>query len=407
LKRGQTPLPRTTCGLRIAAARSDPGERRSGFTPDGREYVITTTAGSLTPAPWANVLANPRFLQRRLGERSRLYLGRERQQFRLTHLAQRPGIRRGRKAFYLRDEESGLFWVADAAAQAWRDALRQPARLRYSVVRAYGGRAIHSELWVYVAVDAPVKFSRLLVAQPVWPAAPAVRDGLRRMGAGRPSAKIRHARGPPKPILTAARSTRAIRTAPSFPTASPSSTWTMQTGPHLRRAEFIGRNGSLQNPAGDGARLTCPEGGLRAGSLRCDPGWVRSGRTGRSARSSSGSAWPGTSAAMTPTGWCIAFRGADRARRALSRRLRTTGTTPLAQVRVETTPTSPLKRADQRLLPVPDPGVPPVGAQRVYYPVGRAPSASATSCRSAMALVHAQPQPPARPPAPLRGGPVP
>jgi cyclic beta-1,2-glucan synthetase len=32
-----------------------------GFTQDGREYVITTTSESPTPAPWANVLANPWF----------------------------------------------------------------------------------------------------------------------------------------------------------------------------------------------------------------------------------------------------------------------------------------------------------------------------------------------------------
>ena len=32
-----------------------------GFTPDGREYVITTTRDARTPAPWVNVLANPWF----------------------------------------------------------------------------------------------------------------------------------------------------------------------------------------------------------------------------------------------------------------------------------------------------------------------------------------------------------
>ena len=32
-----------------------------GFTPDGREYIITTTRGQVTPAPWVNVLANPHF----------------------------------------------------------------------------------------------------------------------------------------------------------------------------------------------------------------------------------------------------------------------------------------------------------------------------------------------------------
>ena len=32
-----------------------------GFSPDGREYVITTSAAKRTPAPWVNVLANPHF----------------------------------------------------------------------------------------------------------------------------------------------------------------------------------------------------------------------------------------------------------------------------------------------------------------------------------------------------------
>jgi cellobiose phosphorylase len=32
-----------------------------GFTPDGREYVITTSKDKITPAPWVNVLANKGF----------------------------------------------------------------------------------------------------------------------------------------------------------------------------------------------------------------------------------------------------------------------------------------------------------------------------------------------------------
>ena len=32
-----------------------------GFTSDGREYVITTSKGRITPLPWVNVLANQRF----------------------------------------------------------------------------------------------------------------------------------------------------------------------------------------------------------------------------------------------------------------------------------------------------------------------------------------------------------
>jgi cellobiose phosphorylase len=32
-----------------------------GFSPDGREYVITLEKGQMTPAPWVNVIANPEF----------------------------------------------------------------------------------------------------------------------------------------------------------------------------------------------------------------------------------------------------------------------------------------------------------------------------------------------------------
>ena len=32
-----------------------------GFTPDGREYVISLRGGERPPAPWSNVLANPDF----------------------------------------------------------------------------------------------------------------------------------------------------------------------------------------------------------------------------------------------------------------------------------------------------------------------------------------------------------
>ena len=48
-----------------------------GFTPDGREYVITTAQGQLTPAPWVNVLANPNFGTCHLRERTWLHLERE------------------------------------------------------------------------------------------------------------------------------------------------------------------------------------------------------------------------------------------------------------------------------------------------------------------------------------------
>src|SRR6185436_10828134 len=32
-----------------------------GFSPDGREYVIYQSRGQTAPAPWINVIANPKF----------------------------------------------------------------------------------------------------------------------------------------------------------------------------------------------------------------------------------------------------------------------------------------------------------------------------------------------------------
>jgi cellobiose phosphorylase len=37
------------------------GNPYGGFSADGTEYVVVLRAGQTTPAPWANVLANPQF----------------------------------------------------------------------------------------------------------------------------------------------------------------------------------------------------------------------------------------------------------------------------------------------------------------------------------------------------------
>ena len=57
------------------------------------------------------------------------------------------------------------------------------------------------------------------------------------------------------------------------------------------RAEFLGRNGSLQKPGGDVAHAPVGQGRCRARSVRGDPGRASSSRRGRNARSSSAWAW--------------------------------------------------------------------------------------------------------------------
>jgi cellobiose phosphorylase len=131
-----------------------------GFAPDGREYVITLAPGQVTPAPWANVLANAQF-GTVISESGMGYTWSENaHEFRLTPWHNDPVGDAGGEAIYLRDEETGRVWSPTplpAAAQA-------PYVIRhgfgYSVfeTRAEG---VCSELWVYVAADAAVKFSVL------------------------------------------------------------------------------------------------------------------------------------------------------------------------------------------------------------------------------------------------------
>jgi len=133
-----------------------------GFTPDGREYVITTAHGQVTPAPWVNVLANPNF-GTVLSESGNAYTWSENaHEFRLTPWNNDPVSDSGGEAFYLRDEENGRFWSPTPLPSRGRQTYVSRHGFGYSVFE-HAEDGIRSELWVYVALDAPVKFSVLKV----------------------------------------------------------------------------------------------------------------------------------------------------------------------------------------------------------------------------------------------------
>ena len=133
-----------------------------GFTPDGREYVITTTPEQITPAPWVNVLANPWFGSV-ISESGQAYTwGENAHEFRLTPWHNDPVCDPGGEAFYLRDEESGRFWSPTPLPRRGAAPYVSRHGFGYSVFE-HTEAGIHSELWVYVAQDAAVKFSVLKV----------------------------------------------------------------------------------------------------------------------------------------------------------------------------------------------------------------------------------------------------
>jgi cellobiose phosphorylase len=129
-----------------------------GFTPDGREYVITTTHRQVTPVPWANVLANPNF-GTVLSESGHCYTWNENAHgFRLTPWDNDPVSDSSGEAYYLRDDESGRFWSPTPLPSRGKMPYVTRHGFGYSVFE-HTENGIRSEMWVYVALDAPVKFT--------------------------------------------------------------------------------------------------------------------------------------------------------------------------------------------------------------------------------------------------------
>jgi len=127
-----------------------------GFTPDGREYVISLAPGQTTPAPWANVLANSQ-IGTVITESGGAYTWVDNaHEFRLTPWHNDPVGDTSGESFYLRDEETGQFWSPTPLPARGSGTYVCRHGFGYSVFE-YAQMGINSELWTYVALDAPVK----------------------------------------------------------------------------------------------------------------------------------------------------------------------------------------------------------------------------------------------------------
>lgn len=219
-----------------------------GFTPDGREYVVVTAHNHLTPLPWVNVLANPYFGSV-ISENGLSYTWLENaHEFRLTPWHNDPVTDDSGEAFYVRDEETGYFWSPTPMPVRGPTPYITRHGFGYSVFEHTEG-GITTELCVFVALDAPVKIAALKV----------------RNNSGRPrklsaTAYFEWVFGEMKP-----------KTVMHVTTEIDSKTGALLARNHYNRefgeriafvdvdetnrgvtgdrAEFIGRNGSLRNPA--------------------------------------------------------------------------------------------------------------------------------------------------------------
>jgi cyclic beta-1,2-glucan synthetase len=219
-----------------------------GFTRDGHEYVITLSPGQTTPAPWINVLANPWF-GTVVSESGAGYTWLENShEFRITPWSNDPVQDTPGEAFYIRDEQTGQFW--SPAPQPARG--RTPYVIRHGfgyTVFEHAENGIASELWVYVAMDAPVKFSVLKIRN--------VSGRNRRLSlTGYWELVLGDLR--PKNLLHVQTEvdlkTGALLARNYYNTEFPDRTVFMDVNESSRtvtgdRKEFIGRNGSLAQPA--------------------------------------------------------------------------------------------------------------------------------------------------------------
>ncbi|NLG85025.1 MAG: DUF3131 domain-containing protein, partial [Firmicutes bacterium] len=133
-----------------------------GFTSDGREYVVYLEKEKNHPAPWVNVLANPRFgAIVSEGGTGLVWYGNS-QMNRLTPWSNDPLLDPPSVIFYLRDEETGETWTP--TVRPLRTAA--PYRIQHGqgyTVFVHNYRGIEAELLVFVPTDPaePVLLQRL------------------------------------------------------------------------------------------------------------------------------------------------------------------------------------------------------------------------------------------------------
>jgi len=220
-----------------------------GFTRDGREYVITIGHDDVTPAPWVNVIANSEF-GTVISESGSAYTWSENaHEFRMTPWHNDPVSDASGEAMFLRDEESGSFWSPSPLPARGTGPYVTRHGFGYSVFE-HTEDGVASELQVYVAPDAAVKFSVLKVSNNSGRTRRLSATGYVEwvLGDMRPKSTM-HVIAEVDPVTGALFAHNAYNSefpgrVAFFDSSQPARTITAD------RTEFLGRNGVLSNPAG-------------------------------------------------------------------------------------------------------------------------------------------------------------
>ncbi len=220
-----------------------------GFDKGGQEYVTILGPGQATPAPWINVVANPAFGFQVAAEGGGYTWSVNSRENQITPWSNDPVSDRSGEAFYLRDDETGSLW-SPTALPIRDEAATYRTRHGHGYSRfEHESHGIASDLVQYVPFDSPIKISRLVLQN--------------RSGRTRSISVIAYvewvlgqSRSASLPFVT----TEVDRATGALFARNP---WNMPFGAHVGfldlrgrqtswtgdRREFIGRNGTLANPA--------------------------------------------------------------------------------------------------------------------------------------------------------------
>lgn len=237
-----------------------------GFSSDGKKYHILIKNQNYLPAPWINVLSNPKFgcLISEMGTGYTWW--RNSREFKLTPWSNDPVLDAPTETAFLRDDENGEVWSLTPSTAK--------ADTPYKITHGYGytrfehvKNGLLHEMTVYVPLHDPVKIMRIklqnkttvernisLTYYAEW-----VLGVLRPANASHivtewiDSAKIMTAKNTYQEIFKD--STAFLGIFPQQKLENEDLSWTAD------RLEFIGRNGSMENPeALSRAHLSCRTG---------------------------------------------------------------------------------------------------------------------------------------------------
>ncbi|MDR3542889.1 MAG: glucoamylase family protein [Desulfosporosinus sp.] len=134
-----------------------------GFSENGKEYVIELQEGMNTPLPWINVIANPKF-GFQVSEAGAGYTwSLNSREYKLTPWSNDPILDSSGEALYLRNEETGEAWSVTANPKREKGIYTIRHGQGYSIFE-HQSHGLKQTMRLFVPVNEPVKIIELMIS---------------------------------------------------------------------------------------------------------------------------------------------------------------------------------------------------------------------------------------------------